>query len=237
MKKALAITALALSLSSFCHAAPAHVQSTVCDGCSTLAYGSNVTAGSMLVAVFRCGSANVTMAYTDTLGNSWSSAVSNNNPLDANTELDISYALNSGAGANTVNPGTSDDTCGTRRWIIMEYSGVATSSALDQTNSATFSAATSANSGNITTTQNEEVAICGTQSSNNDNWTISSPFTERQNGTKVNAGDNVLATTQTLSCTATGSSDSGGIAIASFKAPAAGGGSAPPNPRRIIITE
>lgn len=216
------ITVSSIGLFRVAEAAAAHVQSTVCDGCTTLAYPSNVTAGSMLAVAFRCGGggAGSGLNFTDTRSNSYSIAIQRGNTADAGTDITISYALNTTAGADTIDPGTSDDACGTRRWGISEYSGVATSGALDQTNSVNFS--TSVNSydtGNIVTTQANELILCAVQVSNSDTETISAPYTRRINGNKISAGEQVVSSTGTYNCTGTVSSDTGSAVIASFKEP------------------
>lgn len=215
---------ISFSLVKQVYAASAHVQSTVCDGCTTLAYTSNVTAGNFLASMWRCGGADVTLALTDTIGNTWATADNINGGVGSD-EVAILYALNNGSSAaNTVDPGTSDDSCASRRWIILEYSGVATASALDQTNKA-HTISNNGSSGNITTTQDAELVLCVVSVDSDNNEVISSPFTTRQNGNKISGGDNIITTIQTLDCDGTSFINNTyiDIIIASFKEPVVAG--------------
>ena len=153
----------------------AHVQTNtdnIASGNSdTLAYSSNVTAGSLLVLGCRLGSsANDDVAVTDSLTQTWTRAATR---YDAGLgRVEIWYFANSAGGANTVTISFTG-TATTIRWSIHEYSGAATSSVLDQTNTGQGDASpssgydiTSSDDGlifamagnNLTTTMTEEAS-------------------------------------------------------------------------------
>lgn len=101
------------------------VQSTnSSSGASSLAFGSNNTAGNLLVLIQWDLNNTGTSATvpTDTQGNTWNLAV------NSSSHCMVFYAMNSKAGANTVTPHLNGSSYG---YEIAEWSGVATSSALD----------------------------------------------------------------------------------------------------------
>lgn len=110
-------------------ATPAYVQSraTTFSSTATLAFSSNNTAGNMLLVFV--GNAAAGSTISDSQGNSYTQLFSNSS-ASYNSQRQVGwYALNCKVGANTVIIGTP----GTNQSIIIaEYSGVATSSALDQ---------------------------------------------------------------------------------------------------------
>lgn len=117
-------------------AAP-HVQSTQTSNSAAatsigVAYTSNTTAGNLLVAVVTWGSTDVTPTIADTQLNSWSEAGTHLWDATNTTGQAMFYVPNNAGGANTVTVsfGSSVDF---RGLIIGEYSGIATSSALDTT--------------------------------------------------------------------------------------------------------
>lgn len=101
---------------------------------TTLAYASNVTAGSQLILAMRVGGAggDQTTTVTGTGSETWVRAI---HRFDAAFGyVDIWYKENTASStAYTVTVGFSTST--TIRMSIHEYSGIATSSSLDQTNS------------------------------------------------------------------------------------------------------
>lgn len=115
-------------------AAPAFVQSTSTDagGATTgfsIAYTSNVTAGSLLVYAVRLGG-DCTVGVTDTRGNTWTEIIHSAVQTDDGSVLSVWYAKNASAGATTVNFTFSASV--TSRLGIAEYSGIDTSTAFDK---------------------------------------------------------------------------------------------------------
>ena len=132
--------------------ATSHAASSV-----AIAYRSNNASGNLLVAA--AGSFNSmaqqTLTISDSAGNAWSQAVVTTS-FGSTALVYIWYAVNSKAGPNTVTftPSRRD---GDIDATIYEYSGIATSSPLDQTNSATCSSCSSLSTGNVSTTQASEL--------------------------------------------------------------------------------
>ena len=117
---------------------------------TSLAYTSNNTLGSLLILTMFNISAEETTVPTDSQGNTWHLAVGTN--ASAGCQPSMFYAMNAKAGANTVTP-TIPLNHGTS-YAIYEFSGIATSAALDQINSAVAT-----NSVSITTTANGELVF------------------------------------------------------------------------------
>jgi hypothetical protein len=122
----------------------AHVQSNednIASGTGdTLAYGSGVTAGSLLVMSFRLGdpgSGPKTVTVSDDINGSWTEV-----PSSAFTggsgQVGQFYFPNAGSGTTTVTIAISGAATSIR-WAIHEFSGVATTSPLEQHNASTFS--------------------------------------------------------------------------------------------------
>lgn len=121
----------------------------------TLAYNSNNTVGSLLVAICRIGVQPATATVSDSQGNTWVRDDTQTDTAQAN-DYSFWYAANAKAGANTITFQTS--TNGSLRLIIAEYSGVALTSPRDQKLS-TKSTGTSAASGAIVPTQPNELVV------------------------------------------------------------------------------
>lgn len=122
---------------------------TVADG-GTLAYGSNVSAGSLLIAALAIQSATVQgNALTDTLGNTWTMLVRSATSRGFITE--IWYAPCPSGGANTV----TFDLTGTANCFpnLQEYSGFSNGVTAGVTNSTNNGTNTTTHSaGDVTTT-------------------------------------------------------------------------------------
>lgn len=144
-------------------AAPAHVQSpsaaTAFSGMTiALAYGSNVTAGSLLVCYIYASHGISSVA--DSRSQTFSSAI---NLTDGATySRAIFYYANTTAGADTVTV-TFAGSITYASLQCSEYSGVATSSPLDQTTSNSQTdpgtATDAITSGNVTTTTNGQLIV------------------------------------------------------------------------------
>ena len=124
------------------------IKDTASSNSDTLAYGVNVTAGSLLIVAARKGGADETFTVSDNVNGAWTIAVVQFQASQGK-QL-IAFFRNAAAGATTVT--VSYTTATTLRWSIHEYSGVATSSPLDQTNSKSDATNQSASSGYAITT-------------------------------------------------------------------------------------
>ena len=210
MMKVLVIV-LVVALASPSWSAIAFVQGTQVDSSSSLAFGSNVTAGSMLIVALRCSAGASCPSFTDTLSNSYSTAVGNNN---GDSFVCIAYALNTTAGANTI---TQSGCAGTVRMAISEFSGVSTSGALDLTNNASGVSAT-ATSGTVTPTENNEVIIGAAHANDSTDLSASAPFTNiAAGGIKVRSEYEIQTTATTREASFTLTSNGWGCVVASFK--------------------
>jgi hypothetical protein len=126
---------------------------------TSLAFPSANTAGNFIAVVVRAGIANETITVQDSAHNMYLKAVqlaAGGSPGGEN--LSIFYAQNIAGGANTVM--VSQTTPGTLRIAILEYSGVATSNALDKTSSAQGRSA-APNAGGVTTTTGGDLLLAG----------------------------------------------------------------------------
>ena len=115
----------------------------------TFVFPNNVQAGDLILVAVVWSSTTVTASVTDSLGNTYVSAVGPTTNSTAVQTAQIFYARNILGGANTVTVTFSSST--TSQGIAVEAFGLDTSSAvLDQTNSATGNSTTPA-SGAVTT--------------------------------------------------------------------------------------
>jgi len=118
----------------------AHVQTngssqTSSSSTVALAYTSNVTSGSLLVATVAWGDSTQTISgVADSLGQTWTQVGSTVTGLDelGFWRMAVFYKANSGAGADTVTATFSAATT-YRQISVTEYSGILTASPLDQT--------------------------------------------------------------------------------------------------------
>lgn len=145
-------------------AAIAYVQkksATTASGTSVAAtFTSSNTAGNFIVVVTRNSSGQTTGTPTDTAGNTYLKAVDLNTA--ANRYMAIYYAMNVASQASNQVTVTNGTSVGNFQVIIAEFSGVATSSALDLTGSA-YNAATASPTSTLTgtTAQADELVIGG----------------------------------------------------------------------------
>lgn len=142
----------------------------------TLAFGSNVTAGSLIVVGWRYGSSARTVTLSDTLGNTYANVTASEafNATDGTT-VGIGYAMNSGAGADTVTFAISG-AAANLRFAISEFSGGATSSAFDQANAATGNTSP-LSAGSVTPGVNGELIFVVAHEGNNGDFTAGTDFT------------------------------------------------------------
>ena len=203
----------------------AHVQSKGLDSGSAstanLAFTSNITAASLIIVAARIGDVGASMtSITDTRSNTYARAKQQHGGGET---LEIWYAMNSSAGANTVTVNSSGTF--SLRWIIHEYSGLHTTAALDQTASNT-GASTAADSSNVTTTVADELLFCANCVSGGVTATQGTSYTKRvEIATKVASEDRIVSSTLTTSGSwSLSGSDTWNCGIATFKIAAAGGG-------------
>jgi hypothetical protein len=202
----------------------------------TLAYSSGVTAGNELFAVIRLGNNSdtpITVSDNVNAGN-WTQAVLLNDATNGRY-IGIYYKENTGAGTPTVTLSYALSDASLKGLNIYEYSGLATSSSIDQVNSANSASTSTPTSGNITTTQASELILAAMTFSTSSTVTVStegSGFTQQHDdalGTvgshdRVHVADQIVAATNTYSYAPTLSGALvSNLVIASFKAPVAGG--------------
>ena len=137
----------------------AHVQSTGTyvagsSGSVALAFGSNITAGSLLVlAIHHDGTTGSISSITDSLGSTYNLGAGPQNDTTDGIRGWVYYTYNSGSGANTVT--VNFDAARTGRYLaVHEYSGVETASDPKDVTSTNLSTTNSAapTSGSATTT-------------------------------------------------------------------------------------
>jgi hypothetical protein len=188
----------------------------------SITYTSNVTAANFLVLAVSHHSTitSVTTSRGDTTVSAFSlsNGASNNascyyveSAVGGSTQVTVNFSTFSGNGMG-----------------VSEYSGLATSSTKDQSTTATGGFNVNYNSGNITTTQADELLIgVGVGADNAGAFTPGASWTERVDlaATKdIHVAERIVSATGTYNYTSTANSDQNWAAgIVSFKA--AGGGS------------
>lgn len=126
----------------------------------TLAFAGNVTAGNCIAVGWRYSGGGRTVTLSDTLGNTYTSnAVEAIDTADSNSTNGIGFALNIGGGACTVTFAVSGGAVN-MRFSVSEFSGVATSSALDKTATAIGSSAAPASGAVTPTTNGQLLFVC-----------------------------------------------------------------------------
>jgi hypothetical protein len=171
------------------------VQGKVQSASTSLAYTSNNGAGNLLIAVFRYNGASAApiASISDTAGNTWVSAGARafqgyaKGVSDSNF-LEVWYAMNSIAGANTVTATMGSGTTGGATHMgIAEFSGVATTNALVDYN---FTGSTTGATSIPGATTNPQYTINATN-----NTTGVVDFTGRDSGAVVRSAFNARAGT------------------------------------------
>ena len=196
----------------------AFVQSANVDGGTAVAFPSNITTGNSIIVAIRLGDATSVPVVTDTGLNTY---VEDRRQVVGGNRAFIFSAHNiSGGIANTVTSTV------TGRIAIHEYSGLAASATLDQVNSATGTG-TSANSGNVTTTQANELLFGAGATSGIASFFAGTNYTLREKVPATNSRlateDRIVSTTGTYSASFTfGATEDWACLIATYKAPAAG---------------
>jgi len=196
---------------------------------STLAFGSNNTAGNLLIAVGRLVNTGSSTTISDSAGNSnWALLQSFLNLGAADQNLCFWYAPNCKGSANTVQFPTG---YAFYEGIIAEYSGVAISSPTDQQNSnSTTSSVATLQPGSITPSQNGELIVTwsANNNANSTTQTINSGFSLVSTNSFGNVyfahilGGTTSPINPTWDCTSQNLTD-WGVGIVSFFAAGSGG--------------
>jgi hypothetical protein len=128
-------------------------------GSLAVAFPSSTGAGNLIIAFVRMSTTSQTVRVTDTSSNVYTDAVSQVQNADSH-QIHIFYAKNIHGGANTV---TATFSAGNNHpWLaVYEYSGLNTTSPLDQKAAAQGSSATPSTGATYTTSSNE-LAFVGT---------------------------------------------------------------------------
>lgn len=147
-------------------------------------FGSLPTVGNMVVVlVSRSGSSGATLSVSDNQGNTYTKAVESATVGPCNTSS-IWYApVGTSSGTFTVTV-TNTGTAGSSyiSATALEYSGLASSSVVDQTNSNSGTGIGTLSSGSITTTNADDllIGVCCSNKSTNQTWTDpGAPWTQR----------------------------------------------------------
>jgi len=186
---------------------------------ASLSFKSSNTAGDFIAVVIRAGKSGQVFNVSDSRGNVYKQAILFNMTVDPNT-IGIFYAENILGGANTVT--VSDTISGTLRFVILEYSGVATANSLDAT---AISQGTSAapSSGSLVTSLSGDLLLGDIATADADAFTAGTGYTIEEfvpaaPNSKLIAEDQLQASAGSAAATATlGSSDPWAAALAAFK--------------------
>lgn len=179
----------------------------------SFSYAGSVGAGHLLIACIMAENATV-VSVTSPIGNTWVKAIGQ--VIFGVHGMEIWYALNSVAG--TESPTITSTSSGQPIEVLLsEYSGVATTSALDKT----AAAANASSSGSVTTTAANEL-LFGYYVSNGTNPTAGSGYTIRNSFTtdltNVNE-DQTVSATGSYAATFTVGTGTTNVMLATFKAP------------------
>lgn len=194
------------------------------DGAQTLAYPANVKVDSLLIAVIRRGAGVAPTSLTDTIGNTWTKAV--DQVFEGVSSLSIWWAISASAGANTI---TQNGGTGTTRWVISEFSGIATSTPQDQSVSAQGTSTTPSSGATGTLAQADELCIGGVATGGEAVFTTESGWTELGTiASKVESAFLIVsATTAQAYDPTTDSSNNWACGIVTFKGAVAAAASRP----------
>ena len=192
-----------------------------------IAYPNVQTAGDLnVVAVMWLDTTSTVSSVTDSKGNAYALAVGPSKATGLTQS--IYYAKNIGTGSNTVTV-TFNQTASKPNITVLEYSGLDTANPLDVTASAS-SSGTTANSGSATTTSANELIVGAGNSSSG--LTAAGPgFSSRMiNGLGISE-DRIVGSTGSYNATATMTSGSWVMQMATFRGSGQG---SPPNPAPTV---
>ena len=181
-----------------------------------------VTAGNLLVVTVRASPASGagTLTVSDDQGNTYTQDL---NPSFASGNITAQYSAPNCAGASTI---VTFSITGTGRRIgiaVHEYSGAATSTPLDQTNS-NAGTGTTATSGSVTTTVADEALVAAIGVASTPTWEADYPSRTSDSTGRLYTGSRVVSATLTDEASATfGGSVAWDMLIATYKGTVAGG--------------
>lgn len=138
---------------------------------TTLAYGSNVTAGNLIAVTqsqWRSTASTITTP-TDTLGHAYTGMAAEQSAN--NTRLRSFYVANISGGANTVTFDISDTATGEMAVTVAEFSGALTASPLEAATSAGPTLSTTPSSGDVTPSVNN-CLLYGAMTNDSNNVTV-----------------------------------------------------------------
>lgn len=197
-----------------------------------LAFGSNVTAASAILGGWRYGTNGRTVTLSDTQTNTYTSnAIEASDASDGNSTCGVGFALNAAAGATTVTFAISG-AAANLRFSTSEFSGVATSTALDKTAGASGSG-TSMATASVTPDSDGELFYVVGHAAGGETYTAGTDFTLNTT-VPTGAGTQRLATERFIQATAAGHTGSltnangntWSMALATLRAAGGGGGGA-----------
>mgnify|MGYP001610165967 CR=1 FL=1 len=166
-------------------------------------FGSSTTTGNFIALGSRVGATGRTVTGSDSNSNTYAQAKNQVNSTDGHEGF-IHYAMNITGGASHQCTISISGAASTIRITLHEYSGLATSGALDQTNSAQGNSA-SLDSGNITTLVADELLFGVGTSAGDTTFTVGTNFANGQfspsaSGSQRQAGENrIVSATGTYS--------------------------------------
>jgi len=187
---------------------------------STLAFPSSNTAGNFIAVIIRAGKSGQVLNVSDSHANTYKQAALINMTLDGETDA-IYYAENIAGGANTVTV-ADNISQGTLRFSIMEYSGVALSSSLDNAATAEGIGATPTTA-NAPTSWGGDLLLGEIVTANAATYTAGAgykieDFVPAEPNTKLIGEDQIQSAAGNASANATiGASDTWGAVFAAFK--------------------
>src|SRR5258706_368115 len=196
---------------------------------SSLAFNTTNKTGDLIVVAVLAGTAGEGFSITDSNRTAYRKAVQYDVRVDGDT-LGLFYAENVAGGANAVTvSATMQDNL---RFVILEYSGVATANSLDAT-AAAQGTSTSPNNANSVTTANGDLLLGAVMTAAAANFSagngyITEASVPTEPGTRLMVEDQVQSTAGAASASASlSASDKWGAALAAFKAAGAAGSTGP----------
>jgi len=165
---------------------------------------SHTTGNLIVVGCYYTGSAGSISSITDTAGNTYVKIAASSVTFTGYTG-EIWYAVNVTGNASNVVTTHYSPSITFPRVVVHQYSGCATSSPFDQTATGHTASGTSVTSGNMVTTQANEVIVAFMSASNSCTWTAGASFTKRGSivQTDTQGEDRIVSATGTYTASAT----------------------------------
>lgn len=199
-------------------------------------FASPTVNGNFIATSTRVGATGRTVTVDDNKTNTYAQAKNQVQTTDA-SEIFCHYAMDILGGASHLVTSSISGAAASIRLTLHEYSGIATSAALDQTNGSEGDAGTALSSGNITTTQADELLFGAGGNSASGTLSLGTDYSNLAVSLsaaglhRLGAEDRIVASTGTYSATFTNSPSTNWMClIASFKM----AGKAPPLSSRTI---